>query len=480
MNQTQTDHVNTNVLEAKYAVMGKLYQTAQKRLQDGKAVVFTNVGNPHGLGQHPLTFIRQVLSLVMNPKLLEKEAILQIYPSDVIHRAKEYLSMCKGNSVGAYTDAKGIPGVRQQVAQFIETRDKFPANPDNIFITDGASSIVRAFFRCLIRSAADGILVPLPQYPLYSASITMNGGTILNYELDESNGWSLDLKKLAKQVKSARQSGINVRCMIVINPGNPTGHTLRVSEQENIVKFCAEEGIVLVADEVYQENIYNMNRKFTSFHQVVKQGPYSNDIELVSLHSASKGSIGECGLRGGYMHLLNVNPLFQQQLYKYLAVSLSPNVIGNILVGLMCKPPCDGDPSFELYTRESGSIIESMSRRAKKIERAFNSCEGISCEPTDGAMYSFPKIALPQSAIDQARACNMEPDVFYCLALLNETGISTVPGSGFGQKEGEFHFRTTILPLERDLDEILSSFQKFHRGFMCKYRSRGQSTVARL
>merc|ERR1740117_1253189 len=99
----------------------------------------------------------------------------------------------------------------------------------------------------------------------------------------------------------------------------------------------------------------------------------------------------------------------------------------------------------------------------------FNACEAIECTFTEGAMYSFPKVNLPQKAIDAAKAAGKQPDVFYCLALLAATGISTVPGSGFGQKPGTFHIRTTILPQEEDMDRIIGMFQKFHRDFMAAY-----------
>lgn len=109
-------------------------------------------------------------------------------------------------------------------------------------------------------------------------------------------------------------------------------------------------------------------------------------------------------------------------------------------------------------------------RRARAITDAFNSCEGIVCQETEGAMYSFPKITLPPGAMAAAKAAGKAPDVFYCLKLLEATGISTVPGSGFRQRDGTFHFRTTILPPESKFADLIQRFVTFHAAFMGQYK----------
>lgn len=100
----------------------------------------------------------------------------------------------------------------------------------------------------------------------------------------------------------------------------------------------------------------------------------------------------------------------------------------------------------------------------------FNDCENVVCNFTEGAMYSFPQVKLPRAAQAAAKKANKTPDVFYCLKLLEATGISTVPGSGFGQKDGTFHIRTTILPAEKDMPAIMASFKKFNEEFMTQYQ----------
>lgn len=109
------------------------------------------------------------------------------------------------------------------------------------------------------------------------------------------------------------------------------------------------------------------------------------------------------------------------------------------------------------------------------ITDAFNSLEGVSCQETEGAMYSFPQITLPPAFVAKAKAMNKAADTLYCLELLDETGLSCVPGSGFAQKPGTFHLRTTILPAEDQFNDIVGRFVSFHRGFMQRYAGSGGS-----
>ena len=152
------------------------------------------------------------------------------------------------------------------------------------------------------------------------------------------------------------------------------------------------------------------------------------------------------------------------------SINLSPNVTGQVAMSLMVNPPKPGDASYETFNAERDGTLQSLRRRAQYMTDAFNSLEGVTCVFTEGAMYSFPQIRLPAKAMAAAKAAGKAPDVFYCLALLEATGISTVPGSGFGQEDGTFHFRTTILPMEDDMPRICDLLKDFHAKFMAKYK----------
>lgn len=357
-----------------------------------------------------------------------------------------------------------------------------PSNPENIFISNGASECVRMLLFAMIRNNTDGVMVPIPQYPLYSASIALYGGSLVGYYLDEDNTWALDMAELERSLHAARDKGINVRALVFINPGNPTGQCLTEDAIRDLIQFCYNNRLVICADEVYQENIYNTERPFISCRKVLgtMPEPYFSGTELVSFHTVSKGAYGECGLRGGYMELHNMDPLVIDELYKVASINLSPNVPGQVAVGLMVNPPKPGDVSFAQFKREKDALIESLKRRARLITDAFNSLEGVVCQETEGAMYSFPKITLPEAAIKAAEAKGKAPDVMYCLELLEETGISTVPGSGFQQAPGTFHIRTTILPPEKQFQDIINRFTKFHKGFMKRYGGSGHNHRSKL
>lgn len=462
--------INENVKKVAYAVRGELYLRASELQKEGKKIIFTNVGNPQALGQRPLTFPRQVMALCQAPMLMEDPNVNILFPADVIARAKHYLAMTTGG-LGAYSDSRGLPGIRKEVAEFIERRDGYPSDPDLIFLTDGASKGVMQILNTIIRDEKDGILVPVPQYPLYSAAISLFGGTLAPYYLEESANWGLDIGELRKSVLEARFKGITVRAMVIINPGNPTGQCLSRDNIKELIEFCYVENLVLLADEVYQQNIYQDERPFVSAKKVLMDMglPFSKELQLVSYHTVSKGYWGECGQRGGYFEMTNIPPKTVDEIYKVASISLSPNVPGQVFLGLMVNPPKPADISYQMFVTESKAILESLRRRAHLMTDGFNSCRNVVCNFTEGAMYSFPQIKLPPKAIAAAKEAGKAPDVFYCLKLLEATGISTVPGSGFGQKEGVFHLRTTILPPEEEMPEIMKSFKIFNDDFMAAY-----------
>jgi alanine transaminase len=473
----QLSNINPCVLEAQYAVRGQVVVKAleiEEQLKSKKTsfpfdeVIYCNIGNPQQLGQKPLSFHRNVLSLCTSPELLQNTYVKKMFSEAVITRAQEILAGIDGNT-GAYTHSQGLPSVRKNVAKFIEERDGYPSNYERIFLTDGASPGIQLVLKTLITNKKDAILIPIPQYPLYSASIDLFGGSQAHYYLNEQNIWGMDLEELEKGYKAAKDKGLNVRALVVINPGNPTGQILTSKNQQQIIEFCVKNGLVLLADEVYQENIYDDSMKFNSFKKVACEmgGEFHPDnFEMFSFHSISKGFLGECGRRGGYMEVSNgVDPTIMEQLYKVASINLCPNVDGQIMMDLKIKPP-KGD---EVYEKEKKDILDSLKRRSIALVKALNELKGVSCQPALGAMYVFPNIKIPEKAIKVATEKGMKPDMFYSLSLLSESGICVVPGSGFGQRDGTYHFRTTFLPPENKMEVVCSRLKEFHNNFLKKY-----------
>lgn len=172
-------NVNQNIIDLEYAVRGPIPQRAAILKQQGKKIIPCNIGNPQALGQKPITFYRDVLSLLENPLLIKKEKYLLENPMDGIDNISNYAIELSENiltkmetGLGAYTDSKGQYFIRESIAKFIDNRDDIDSskialqsNPDNIFLTDGASEGAKAILELLITDKNDGIMIPIPQYP---------------------------------------------------------------------------------------------------------------------------------------------------------------------------------------------------------------------------------------------------------------------------------------------------------------------------
>ncbi|CAB3384810.1 Hypothetical predicted protein [Cloeon dipterum] len=470
------DNINPCIKTMEYAVRGPLVIRAseiERELQQGAKKPFTevikaNIGDCHAMGQVPITFIRQVLALVSYPPLLQDN-----FPDDVKKRARAILDGCKGSSVGSYTDSPGIEIIRRHVAQYIERRDGgVPCDWNNITLCAGASDGIKAVMKLLVKEDGGkkpGVMIPIPQYPLYSATLAEFDMYQIGYYLNESNDWALDIAELQRSFDEGKKCS-NPRAIVVINPGNPTGQVLSRQNIEDIIKFAYKENLVIFADEVYQDNVYAEGSQFHSFKKVLTElgEPYSK-MELASFMSCSKGYMGECGLRGGYSEVINLDPDVRAMLLKSISAMLCPTVLGQATMDCVVNPPQPGEPSYENFQREKKAVLNSLALRAKMVADTFNSIDGIHCNPVQGAMYAFPRISIPEKAVAKAKELNLAPDAFYAFQLLESTGICIVPGSGFGQIPGTYHFRTTILPLPEKLKFMLEKFKEFHLNFVKQY-----------
>jgi aspartate/methionine/tyrosine aminotransferase len=445
------EEIGRVVRDAQYAVRGPIVARAAELEREGRAIIWCNIGNPQALGQRPLTWLRQVLAIAEWPELLERAP--GAFPADVVEVAREVLRRSP-HGLGTYTESKGFRFVREAVAAFITARDGIPADPEHIYLTDGASKGVQSVLRMLISDERDGILIPFPQYPLYSATITLYGGAQVPYQLDERARWGLSRDSLARAVAGARARGIRPRAICVINPGNPTGAVLHPDDVAEVLDFARHHGLSVLADEVYQDNVWLPGDRFVSFASVLEQRK-EREVSLFSFHSVSKGFLGECGHRGGYLECRNVPEPVMEEITKLQSISLCANSAGQVATYMLVRPPRPGDPSHASYQRERAEVLETLRRKGEMVERGLNAVPGITCNPVAGAMYAFPRIALPAGVTDEQ----------YCLALLEETGICVVPGSGFGQEEGTWHFRTTILPPTDQIEQVVRRLADFHVAF---------------
>jgi alanine transaminase len=485
-NSQQWDHtltinnINPCIKSMEYAVRGPLVIRAteiEKEIEQGvkkpfENVIKANIGDAHAMGNPAVTFIRQVLALVTHPELLKSKD----FPEDAKERANAILQGCKGGSVGSYSDSPGVEVIRRHVADYIERRDGgIKSDWQNVVLCAGASEGIRAVMKLLTNpnggdgSPRPGVMIPIPQYPLYSASLAEYNIDQIGYYLNEESNWSLELDELERSYAESLKSSVP-KAIVVINPGNPTGQVLSRQNIENIIKFAHKHHLFIFADEVYQDNVYADGCKFYSFKKVMNElgAPY-DQMEMASFMSCSKGYAGECGIRGGYSELVNLDGQVKAMLLKSISAKLCPTVIGQACMDVIVNPPHSGEPSFESFSKQRTSILASLAERAKLVADTLNGIEGFSCNTVQGAMYAFPRIHLPVKAIEKAKSVGQAPDVFYAFQLLENTGICVVPGSGFGQRPGTYHFRTTILPQKDMIVSMLDRLRTFHLQFLKEY-----------
>ena len=269
------DNLNPNVKKVEYAVRGPIPMRALEIEDELKLnpnshpfdkLIYVNIGDPQNLGQPPLTFSRQLLALCTYPSLLSGE-FSHIFPNDVKSRARKFFEHL--GSFGGYSHSIGYPLVRKSVSDFISKRDEIHSD-STVILSDGASKIIQVLLSCLGNggnSFPNGVMIPIPQYPLYSASLSYLGLRSVPYFLQEDSLWGFDIDKLTESLKTC-QDVCRPRALVVINPGNPTGQCLSYSQQKEIIGFCHENNLLLLADEVYQDNIYDKNVNWTSFRKV--------------------------------------------------------------------------------------------------------------------------------------------------------------------------------------------------------------------
>lgn len=185
---------------------------------------------------------------------------------------------------------------------------------------------------------------------------------------------------------------LSVSQLVVINPGNPTGGCLSDSDMEAIIRLCHKHDILLLADEVYQANVFDpKNKPFHSFKKVLSSmgAPYHDEVPLVSFHSISKGYSGECGRRGGFLEIVNVDDKVLEQIYKISSVNLCPPLSGQIGVDCLVRPPVEGGESYALWKEETEGIKDALRDRSLFMRERFAKLEGVSCQQAEVSLDTF-------------------------------------------------------------------------------------------
>ncbi|CAB1457633.1 unnamed protein product [Pleuronectes platessa] len=356
-----------------------------------------------------ISFVRQVLAACLCPHLLKDTSL----PLDVRLRARSLLDSCDGGSVGAYTPSAGLLG---------SDRASPSSSPDET-----------------------------PELRPTAETSTS--------QLAPRSGAGLELSELHRALEASR-GHCNPRAIYVSNPGVPTGHVQDRKSIEEVIRFAAAEGLVLLVDEVYQDTVFGS--EFISYKRVLFQMDpvYSESVELVSFHSLSSGRMGEGGLRAGFMEAVNMDPEVMHYAHVLLCFDISAPVTGQLALDLMVDPPKPGDASYDTYTQEILSARATLSQNAQRAWKILNGLSGISCQPAMGGAYLYPSVRLPAGILEQAEMLGLEPDVLYCQRLLQEEGV--LVGAGLHPGGDTHHLRLCVLVPPDSLEEALTRLSSFH------------------
>ncbi|KAF4116976.1 alanine aminotransferase 2 isoform X1 [Onychostoma macrolepis] len=458
----------TDVLSRRAAQITAEIQQGERRSYN--EVLDLSSGDLHRGGIKPITFVRQVLAACFYPALLEEDSL----PLDVKQRAESLLRECDGGSIGSYTDSSGIAKIKHCVSQFITRRDGgVPSSPDNIFIKSGSQMALMIMLKLLIRSddsCRTGVLIPVPTYASFTLALEKQGAAIIPYYLCEEQGWTLQVEELRRALNTGRKT-CNPVALYICNPGNPTGHIQSRKSIEEVIRFAAEEKLFILADEVYQSCMYGDDTEFHSYKKVLSEmgSTISSTVEQASFNSVSKGFMGECGLRGGYVELVNLDPAVKEYASRLLSTRSCPPVVGQIALDLMADPPKPGDTSFPTFSEEVQSIKNTIGKNTVRILEVFAELPGISCQPLKAGYFVFPCLHFPPKAIKWAKRRQMEPDMLYCLHLLEESGLHVRPGCEYGQRKDSYHIRLFVATQENIMEDALQRLKTFHTQFMKEF-----------
>ncbi|XP_048858620.1 alanine aminotransferase 2-like [Brienomyrus brachyistius] len=448
-------------------IRAELQQGVRKPFSD---VIDVSSGDSHLTGMMPLTFARQVIAVCICPALIHSDDL----PVDVRRRAQELLAQLDGESLGSYTDSCGAPNVQRSVAEFITRRDGgVPASPQNIFICGGSQRALALLLEILIPNEGPphtGVLTPVPTHKTFTMLLEEMGAVMVPYQLCEEQGWVLQIDELRRALRDSR-GHCSPKVLYIINPGNPTGHVQTMKSIAEVIQFAAEEELFLLVDEVYQDTVHGDNSEFISYKKVLFEmgGEYSETVQMASVHSISKGYMGEGGLRAGYVELVNIDHAVMPFANWLIGIRICAPMPGQVALDIMARPPQPGDASYAQYTQEVQAIRETLVRNVRRAQEVLNSLPCMSCQLPEAGIFVFPRLQFHPQVEEHAKKVGVDADLLYSRRLLEDSGVCVSPGCECGQRDGTHHLRLCVLIPTDTLDEVLTRLTCFHLRYMAEF-----------
>ena len=335
------------------------------------------------------------------------------------------------NSAG-YSDSKGIFAARKAVMHYTQQKHIKGVTIEDIYIGNGVSELIVMAMNALL-NVGDEVLVPAPDYPLWTAAVSLSGGRPVHYLCDEANGWLPDLDDMRSRITP------NTRAIVVINPNNPTGALYPDEILRGIIDLAREFGLILYADEVYDKVLYD-GVTHTSMAAL------SEDVLTIIFNGLSK-NYRSCGYRAGWMVVCG-DKRHAQDYIDGLGILASMRLCANVPAQYAIQTALGGYQSINDLVAPGGRLCRQRDIAWKLL------CEipGVSCVKPQAALYLFPRL--------DPKVYPIQDDRQFFLELLQETRVMLVQGTGFNWPQPD-HFRIVFLPHEDDLREAVGRIARF-------------------
>jgi alanine-synthesizing transaminase len=405
LKQIQKSNKLSNVC---YDIRGPIMDRARQMEEEGHKIIKLNIGNLAVFGFDA-------------PEEIQQDMIRNLPAS------------------AGYSDSKGIFGARKAVMHETQKQGIKGVTLDDIYLGNGASELIVMATNGLLNNG-DEMLLPAPDYPLWTAAVSLSGGTPVHYVCDEDNGWMPNLDDIRAKITK------NTKGIVVINPNNPTGALYSDDLLKQIVALAREHGLIIFADEVYDKVLYDGNK-----HTPIAS--LSEDVLTLTFNSLSK-SYRSCGYRAGWMVVSgDKRPAadYIEGLNMLSNMRLCANVPGQWAI----QTALGGYQSINDLVNEGGRLRKQRDLAYELI----TAIPGVSCVKPQAALYMFPRLDPKVYAI--------KDDQQFFLELLQETKVMLVQGTGFNWKSTD-HFRIVFLPHEDDLREAISRIAKFLENYRHK------------
>ncbi|WP_424644642.1 pyridoxal phosphate-dependent aminotransferase [Embleya sp. AB8] len=384
-----------------YDIRGPVLDEAKRLEDEGHRILKLNIGNPAPFGFEA--------------------------PDEILHDMIRNLPAAQG-----YSDSKGVLSARRAVVQHYQTRGIEGVDVDDVYLGNGVSELIVMALQALLNNG-DEVLVPMPDYPLWTAAVSLSGGTPVHYLCDESADWYPDLDDIAARITD------RTRAIVVINPNNPTGSVYPQPVLEGIVELARRHGLLLLADEIYDKILYD-----DAVH--VPLASLAPDLLCLTFNGLSK-AYRVAGFRSGWL-LLSGPKRHAASYIEGLNILANMRLCANVPSQHAIATALGGYQSINDLILPGGRL---HAQRDAAYE-ALTAIPGVTCVKPKGALYAFPRI--------DPEVCKIVDDEKFVLDLLQSQRILVVQGTGFNWHQPD-HFRVVTLPQVDDLTDAITRIGEF-------------------